>query len=650
MHPAGANENKLRRAFLEESELLIEQLGERLLEIERDPTHVQSVSEIARLVHSLKAEAAVVGFSALREVADVLEDVFERVREGALVLERSGVDAVLAGTDLIYEMVESISRGGRPSDFQTGEVLSGIRTILGEQTGEQTVQSSQALQSTDQRFSDRDKAVLKEAQERGERFYRLTYNLESESPMKHARAFLVFSNIEKCANVIKTEPSLERGSDADDFTRVAIYVTTDGEEHAIHAAAEIDQVRDIELTALEYEGYLAERDEPSSEQPKSARRIDKGSIRVETRKLDDFWRSVGELILCKAHLGELFSRLARTESNQLCGQFEIVLDMLEKVAQELQQTMLTTRMAPIVVLFRRFPRLIRHLARMLGKIVEIRVEGEDTEIDRSLVTEISDLLTHIVRNSVNHGIEFPEERVRSGKPETGLITISARQTGGSLIIDVADDGKGVDVQKMRSKALGMGIIEDARVDDQTVIDCVFRPGFSSRESGVGLSAVATRIREALKGDIIAASEKGKGARFTIILPSTVNILKALIVRCSGFLYAIPVNGIQETVKLANSDLRYDDGVAFYSSKRIRVYALNELLGQNSGRQQECGVVIRHAQKSACLLVDEFVEEQEIVVRPIDDILNLRDLFSGVSVLGGGRIAYVIDARFVDSMQ
>jgi two-component system chemotaxis sensor kinase CheA len=327
-----------------------------------------------------------------------------------------------------------------------------------------------------------------------------------------------------------------------------------------------------------------------------------------------------------------------------------------------------TRMVPIAVLFKKFPRLVRDLTRKLGKAAELEIVGETTEIDRTIVEALSDPLTHVVRNSLDHGLEPPEERRLRGKPEVGRIRISAQQQGGKIVIEVQDDGRGLDLERIRQKA---GLSPEA--SEAELIQVVFRPGFSTKDDvtdlsgrGVGMDVVATRIRDDLKGDVELRSEPGGGTLIRFLLPLTLTILHSLIVRCERYLYAIPIRDIEETVRVAQEERHFTPGGAAYSyqGQKIPLVALPELLQKGEpakGRQRTeglaaaasvsqgtAGVVLRQKQRRVCLTVDELVEEQDVVIKPISELLNPRRLFSGTSVLGDGTVLFILDTgRIVD---
>jgi two-component system chemotaxis sensor kinase CheA len=378
---------------------------------------------------------------------------------------------------------------------------------------------------------------------------------------------------------------------------------------------------------------------------------------VDTRKLDELWSFVAELVLHKAHISRLSESVVRGMDSSLVRE-ELVesSDSLEKLSSGMQQAMRDTRMIPITVIFNKFPRLVRDLSRKLAKPVELVLSGEDTEIDRSIIESLSDPLTHIIRNSLDHGIEFPEERVRLGKPEKGRVTVSARRQGGTVVIELADDGRGLDTERIRRKAINLGIPGAASLSEAEVRELIFLPGFSTKEvitdvsgRGVGMDVVATKIRNDLRGDVELASEEGKGTRVILRLPLTLTIVNSLLVSDGDHLYAIPLADLDSTTKLGSAEIILEQGgeVALWMGETIPVHSMPGLLGRERVPKEEYfAVVLRHGSSRGFLIVDELIEEREIVIKPVDDLVNPARLFSGVSILDDGRLVFILDTSFI----
>jgi len=681
---------RLRKAFLEEAGELAQRLGDSLQALESAPDNRDQINEVFRLTHSLKSESAFMGFGALSELAHAMEDVLGLARDGRRALDRDLMDRLFAGSDLISEMMGIVASGGRDSDADARSVITGLSAIAGALSpgggaprapetpagtegarsaeGAHGAEGAPGEQSSLPVLDGAGRKRLTEARERGEGLWRVTVRVDLEEPMKFPRAYLVFANLEQTANVVASVPHLD-GDPADDshYARTVFYVTTSRGEDALRLAGAVDQITEVTVEPLEYGALLSARAgdaglrlpaaAAAGEDAARAAPLEKTSIRVETRKLDDLWSLVAELVLHKSHISRLSESIARgMDPVAVREELTESFDSLEKISGGMQQAMRDTRMIPISVIFAKFPRLVRDLSRKLEKPVELSVSGEETEIDRSIVEALSEPLTHIIRNSLDHGLEFPEERVRLGKPEKGRIAVSAQRQGGTIVIEVSDDGRGMDTERIRQKALAIGLPGAAEADESQLHEMVFLPGFSTKDvvtdlsgRGVGMDVVATRVRGELKGDVDLDSEPGRGTRVTLRLPLSLTIVNSLLVSGDGHLYAIPLSDVDGTVKLLDGDIA--DGasgeVSAWMEEEIPVHSLAALLGSRRRRQDEYfAVVIHHGSARVLLVVDDLIEEREIVIKPVDDLLNHNRLFSGVSVLEDGRLAFILDTSFI----
>ena len=544
-----------------------------------------------------------------------------------------------------------------------GQAREGEQAQAGEP--DRGVRQDAALEPT---LSDFERRRLAEARARGESLWRLSVTVDPEETMKFPRAFLVFANLEQTANVIAAAPPLE-GEPVEDalYARAVFYVTTPLGEGVLREAGSVDQISDIRIERLEYAALLSPRGQgrgenapavatPADEPPSTAPH-EKTSIRVETRKLDDLWNFVADLVLHKSHIARLSEGVSRgMDAATIREELTESFDSLDKISSGMQQAMRDTRMIPISVIFSKFPRLVRDLSRKLGKPVDLDVTGGETEIDRGIVEALSEPLTHIIRNSLDHGLEFPEERVRLGKPEKGRITVSARRQGGTIVIELVDDGRGMDIERIRQKAIEAAVPGAAELSEAQLYELVFLPGFSTKDvvtdvsgRGVGMDVVATRVRGELKGDVELSSEWGRGTSVTLRLPLNLTIVNSLLVSGDGHLYAIPLSDVDGTVKLPAADISDAEGgeVASWMGEEIPLASISSLLGRRPKSLDEYfAVVLRHGTSRGCLIVDELIEEREVVIKPVDDLVNYNRLFSGISVLEDGRLVFILDTSFI----
>ena len=694
------DESRLRHAFLEEAEELSQKLGESLMALESDRTSAHLVNEVFRLTHSLKSESALMGFAALSEVAHRMEDVLGLARNGSLTVEKPVIDSLFAGADLIAEMMAAIAKGGSDADFVTRDVLRGLSAFGGTPAGTTSGAAAQFPGAHAQQagaaatarsgavpldLGDFEKLQLAEARDRGEALLRITVSVDEAESMKFPRAYLVFSNLEAVSNVVKVVPTME-GEPVDDalYGRTTLLLTSSNEDEVMHTASGVDQIAHVLIERCPFDAFLAGADGANGTGPAGARQLDteaagtgeaagapagqdeqaraagpveKTTIRVDTRKLNDLWSLIAELVLHKSQIARLSEDIGHGKDVHSVRE-ELVesFDSLDKISSGMQQAMMDTRMIPISVIFSKFPRLVRDLSRKLGKPVDLVLAGEDTEIDRSIVEALSDPLTHIIRNSLDHGIEFPEERVRRGKSEKGRVSVTARRQGGNIVIELEDDGRGMDVETIRRKALDMGMSEAGTFTEGQLLDLVFLPGFSTKDvvtdlsgRGVGMDVVATRIRSDLKGDVILRTENNRGTRVTLFLPLTLTIVNALLIRGESHLYALPLTDVDSTAKLVSAEIRGEEGreSALWMDEEIPVFSLGALFGNGRPKTDEYfAAVLRHGDRKAYLVVDELMEEREVVIEPVDDLLNSQKMFSGVSVLENGKLVFILDTSFL----
>jgi len=697
------DESRLRHAFLEEAEELSQKLGESLMALESDRTSAHLVNEVFRLTHSLKSESALMGFAALSELAHRMEDVLGLARNGSLSIEKPVIDSLFAGADLIAEMMAAIAKGESGASFATGEVLRGLSAFGGKDPGGTPTSGAVAQMQRGRAGTPADaadlvfdapltlgefeKLQLAEARDRGEALLKITVSVDEAETMKFPRAYLVFSNLEAVSNVVKVVPAME-GEPVEDalYGRTTLLLTSSNEDEVLRTASGVDQIAHVMIERCQFDAFLASGADRAGEtgiagggqsdieaasapgtgeaasagqdeQGRRAGAVEKTTIRVDTRKLNDLWSLIAELVLHKSQIARLSEDIGHGKDVHSVRE-ELVesFDSLDKISSGMQQAMMDTRMIPISVIFSKFPRLVRDLSRKLGKPVELVLAGEDTEIDRSVVEALSDPLTHIIRNSLDHGIEFPEERVRRGKSEKGRVSVTARRQGGNIVIELEDDGRGMDVETIRRKALDMGMNEAETFTDGQLLDLVFLPGFSTKDvvtdlsgRGVGMDVVATRVRSELKGDVMLRTENNRGTRVTLFLPLTLTIVNALLIRGESHLYALPLTDVDSTAKLVSAEIRGEEGreSALWMDEEIPVFSLGALFGNGRPKTDEYfAAVLRHGDRKAYLVVDELIEEREVVIKPVDDLLNSQKMFSGVSVLENGKLVFILDTSFL----
>jgi two-component system chemotaxis sensor kinase CheA len=521
---------------------------------------------------------------------------------------------------------------------------------------------------TEQSFGAFERAQVREAGDRGESLFRLTCEMDPAEQMRFARAYLLYAGLEDAVNIVAVDPPMDpaavepdaRGNVPDDrpYAHLTVWFTSPGDgAEALSAAAGTGTVKVERLEAVDLLAIIPSAPPAAAAETRQRPAVERTTIRVDTRKLDTLWSLVAELVQAKARVSTIADRLGRGEDAEgLRAGLSEAFDSLDKISGGMQQAMMETRMIPIRVIFEKFPRVVRDLSRKLNKAIDLETAGADTEIDRSIVEALSDPLMHLLRNAIDHGIEFPEDRVRHGKSERGRVRVSASQQGGRIVIEVSDDGRGIDVDAVRRKALELAIPGAGGMNERELCELVFRPGFTTKPDvsevsgrGVGMDVVATCVRTDLKGEVLLKSRPGTGTQVTLLLPLTLTIMRTLLVRGESHVFAVPLSGVETTTRVLNTEIRgAGERLAFiWQDAEIPLFTLGGLLGRPWHRAEELSaVILRRGRSRACLVVDELLEEHEIVIRPLDDLANHRRLFSGVSVREDGTLVFILDTSFV----
>ena len=615
--------------FLTESREHISAINHLLLALEQNPGSREPVEGMFRAVHTIKGMSATMGYRAVADLAHEMENLMDRVRLGRVTPGAEMVDLLFAATDAMERAVELAVEEGDAQQPGMEALLDRLRAAAG------VVRAPDAPAHVHE--ADTEPVV------EGALVVRL--RVAEDSPLPGVRAFLALRRARELGEATAVQPS-EAAMQEEGFDGAVRFV--------LRSAHSPDEVRDALLAV----GEIAEvevrenRPEPAPvPEPESAAgsasRV--RNIRVDLRRLDALMNGVGELVIVRDRLRSL----ARSAEPELAE----AVDQASRLVGELQDEIMRARMAPVGQVFDRFPRLVRDAARALGKKVEFVMEGEGIELDRSMLDEIGDPLVHLLRNALDHGIESPAERRAAGKPEAGTLLLSAARERSRIAIRVQEDGRGIQLDRVLRKAISSGMVteaEGAAMTPDEVQRLVMRPGFSTAEKvtdvsgrGVGLDVVATRVR-ALGGMLEIDSEPGQGTVFTLQLPQTIAIVRALLVRQSGGTYALPLTHVGETVHLQPEEVGAVKGrpVAFLRDEVIPLVALRSLLGTN-GAGPENGkrpaVMLEVGDQRVGLEVDALVGQQEIVVKSFDATADTLRLFSGATILSDGRPALILDA-------
>ncbi len=535
----------------------------------------------------------------------------------------------------------------------------------------------------DVQLADFEQHAINEAKKKGMNAYGFTVYLDPNCILKAARAFLVFKGIEEVGEVIKSEPSTQDIEDEKfDLDFSVFVVSNESYDKVLNVIKNVSEVKDVvggELeevsteapvqtsaapaqnevsTAKEAQAPAKADEKKSAAAPaKSGKAVANRSVRVDIDKLDTLMNLVSELIIAKNGLVSINNS---TSENTVSGRqnFNEQIEYLERVTTSLHESVMNVRMVPIETVVNRFPRMIRDLSKKLDKKMELYMTGEETELDRTVIDEIGDPLMHLLRNSADHGLEHADVRAQRGKPEVGTIFLNAYQDGNNVVIEVGDDGNGIDVENVRKKAIEKGTItpEQAEVmTDKDIIDLLFRPSFSTSEKitdvsgrGVGLDVVKSKI-EALGGDVEVKTKLGEGSTFIVRLPLTLAIIQALMVKLGDEQYAISLGSIETLEDITKSDIKYVNSkeVIHLRDKVIPIIRLGKLLdveSSNEDSENMTVVIVRKGDKRAGIVVDSLIGQMEIVIKSLGSYINVNKMISGATILGDGDIALIIDAN------
>ncbi|WP_026835651.1 chemotaxis protein CheA [Eubacterium xylanophilum] len=682
--------------FIDETKEHLQALNEHILVLEKDPENEDTINEIFRAAHTLKGMSGTMGFTRMQRLTHDLENAFTEIRNGNMKANSKLVDIMFRGLDALEQYLDVISSTGEEGTEDNEDIINDINNIIKEQTGGGADDASTGAKTetksedkkTETSVSDLDKyakievnesdiLAIEAAKQDGHKIYGVTVYLQESCILKAARAFLVFKNLETKGELIKSVPTIEEIEDEEfdfDFSWIIASKSTAEEiEKAGMSVSEVAQVRVGEFnysTPAEEEvkeekpADKSQKEEKSGGEaaPKKTSHGSKGkvasrSVRVDIDKLDVLMNLVSELIIAKNGLISVrgTEEMAAFEGNSV---FNENLEYLERITTNLHESVMKVRMVPIETVVNRFPRMIRDLNRKLDKKMELYMSGEDTELDRTVIDELGDPLMHLLRNSADHGLESNEERVKLGKPEVGSIYLDAYQEGNNVTIEVRDDGGGIDIEKIKKKALEKGTITEQQAETMTekdYIDLLFKPSFSTADKvsdisgrGVGLDVVKTKI-EALGGSIDAKTVKGEGSTFTIQLPLTLAIIQALMIVVANEKYAIPLGNIDTIENISPDDIKLVQSkeVINLRGSVIPVVRMREVLcvDEEAEEQEEfIVVVVKKGDQRLGLITDGLIGQQETVIKSMGHYITCEKLFSGATILGDGEVALILDTN------
>jgi len=663
--------------FLEESKEHIGSLNQKLLDLEKNPNDIPALNEIFRAAHTLKGMSSTMGFDDLADLTHHMENVLSDLKEGLLLVNSGVIDVIFKCFDRIQMMIDKIETEGsgevdnRDLIVLLENVKSGnyeAAAMLEERSAEvkPAVPAQEAGQSYQEafEFNEYDLTVIKEAESRNLNVYYIKIHIDEQCMMKAVRAFMAFKAVEEDGEVIKSIPSaqdLDEGRFENEFEMLVISGTDADELNS--KLGSITEVNVVEINKIDAESIGAAKpqtnaapvavDEVKSSQveaddtKKTTHKV-KQTVRVDIERLDNLMNLVGELVMHKGRLEQIGASRKITELNE-------TMEQIDRITTDLQSVVMKVRMVPIEQVFNRFPRMVRDLAKELDKEVDFLIEGKETELDRTVIDEIGDPLVHLLRNALDHGMESPDERMKSGKPAKGTIVLRARHEGNNVYIEVEDDGAGINTQRISEKAVEKGLISEKEAEAMTrdeAIELLFRSGFSTAKTvtdvsgrGVGLDVVKNKI-ESLNGEIFVDSRHGQGTRFRIKLPLTLAIIQALMVSVRGEIYAVPLSSVDETTMIRSSDIKMvqNQEVIMLRGNVLPLYRLGQLLfvpGEDNDEEMYV-VVVRKAERQIGLVVQTLIGQQEIVIKSLGKLMAGIPGLAGAIVAGDGYVRLILD--------
>lgn len=681
--------NQYLDIFIEESREHLQQLNVSLLELEKDNRNKEVLNEVFRVAHTLKGMSGTMGYLKMQTLTHRMEDVLDALRNDRFVADSNMVDVLFKCLDALETYVNTISATGQEGNEAFQDVVDALHNIMLKAGSEKGVEKKAQPSSRDKGFNSEaaqvkseivelnqyDVNVIKKAIETNMNVFQIHVVLDKGCLLKAARAFIVFQILEKNSEVIKSIPKVEDIEDERfdlDFTVVAI--TEKSEEFfnkEINSVAEISKVDiiPIDLDAIEIvedekeinantefdntenAGIAATAQGGAADQHKKFQKTGK-TVRVDIDRLDILMNLVSELIIIKTRLDESSANKDDADAESI--------EYLERITTSLHDAVMRVRMVPVETVFNRFPRMIRDVSRELNKDIELHMSGEETELDRTVIDEIGDPLIHILRNSADHGLETHEQRLKTSKPNVGNIYLRAFQDGNNVVIEVEDDGQGIDVDKVRKKIVQRGLESSEIVNalsDKEVIAYLFKPNFSTADKvtdlsgrGVGLDVVKTKI-ETLGGIVEVDTVRGKGSIFTIRIPLTLAIIQALLVRIGEEKYAIPLGSIQEIENVKPQDIRLvrNQEVILLRDMVIPIVRLGSILSvpgtvPDEDKKTITCVIAKKGEKLSAFMVDSLIGQQEIVIKSLGKVLAGVKYIAGATILGDGNVALILDVN------
>ncbi|PFR39446.1 chemotaxis protein CheA [Bacillus cereus] len=664
----------LLNIFFEESEEHLQSLNENVLVLEQNPADMDVVGEIFRSAHTFKGMSASMEFTEMADLTHKMENVLDEIRHGNIVVNADIIDVIFECIDNLEKMVADVQQGGM-GNIDVASTKQKLEALLNGNVETPT-------EHIEQNHIDTDDGVSHEVH----------ITVEQQAILKAVRAIMCIEALQNVGNIQKTAPSIEE-IEADAFGfEFTVFMDTDCSiEELKQVVLHVSEIEKVEVkqgepiskevaskkvvtqevvqveeklqpaVVTQVKSPIEATNQPSSTMPAKSTtktknaKVENRSIRVQLEKIERLMNMFEESVIERGRIDEL----AQTIQNK-----ELIehLNRLGDISKDIQNVLLNMRMVPIETVFNRFPRMVRMLAKDLGKKIDLQITGEDTEVDKIVIDEIGDPLVHLIRNAIDHGVETVEKRRDAGKNETGTIKLEAFHSGNHVVIQITDDGNGINKGKVLEKAIKNGVVTEAdanRLTDREVFDLIFQPGFSTAEvvsdlsgRGVGLDVVKHTIHS-LGGHLIIDSEEGRGSTFRIELPLTLSIIQSMLVQTNDKRYALPLGNIVEAIRIKREDIQSLQGkdVLNYRNQIIEVKHLSTVFGEKTvdeafasyDGQMVPVLIVRNTHRSYGLIVNTIIGQREIVLKSLGDFFaESSNYFSGATILGDGRVVLILN--------
>lgn len=662
--------NQYLEIFIEEAQEHLQNLNQNLLSLESNPNDNNILNEIFRSAHTLKGMAGTMGYDSMMNLTHDMENILDAVRNGLININAGIMDVLFECLDFLEESVNYISENGKENQRSIEPLKKKLLNLLNSNSisHDSEQEKNKENDMDDFKFNQYDENLVGQAVAKGMKVFKIKIILTKDCMLKSARAFVVFKSLEKYAEIFKSSPAVEDIEDEkfDNSFKIAI-VTNENKDKIkkdLESISEIEEAIVEEYTNLvsmevatsneiaATQEAKIEKEEQEEQEEHHAKKNKMGkTVRVDINRLDNLMNLVSELIIIK-------TRLEGIDSDSQNQNMSEAVEYLERITTNLHDAVMKVRMVPIERVFNRFPRMVRDLSREMDKEVNLNISGEETELDRTVIDEIGDPLIHLIRNAIDHGIENKTERANNNKKAVGNVYLRAYQDGNSVVIEVEDDGKGIDIAKVKKKAIDNRLIDKSEADglsDKEAVELLFHPGFSTADvisdisgRGVGLDVVKTKI-ESLGGTVEVESFNNKGSKFMIRLPLTLAIIQALLVTIGSEKYAIPLNSIKEITSIEKDKIRNVQGqeVVLYRDSVLPIIRLADVLDVKDYAEDEnelTVVIVKKGDKTSGFIVESLIGQQEIVIKSLGKYLaGIRNI-AGATILGDGQVALIVDTN------